>query len=116
MLKGGFPPIYPIDYDNNIKSTDHIKRNFSSNNIIDINSILFNLLKKKKSSNLVSMLNLPENVESDENKNKNKNRNFKNQQLDDNTFINFINDLTNIKKISRPKKQAIQKKKSSKKN
>jgi len=120
MLKGGFPPIYPIDPDSIMETKDHIKRNFSSNNIIDINSILM----KKKSTNIISMLNLSEQVESDDNKNNNnndndnnnkkkKNRNFKNEQIDDKNFINYINDLTNIKEISRIKKSS--KKKSSKK-
>ena len=64
MLKGGFPPIYPIDKDNNLKTTDNIKRNFSSNNIININSILL-----KKNNNLTNMLKSSEiqNVESDDN-------------------------------------------------
>lgn len=108
MLKGGFPPIYPID---NIESTGNIKRNFSSNSIIDINTILLN----KKSDNLINILDIPEYVKTDNNeKNEKKNRNIKNKQLDDNIFINFINDLTNIKKISRPKKKSIKLKKSKK--
>ena len=63
MLKGGFPPIYPIDQDNNSKPTDNIKRNFSSNNIININSILL-----KKNNNLTNMLKPSElqNVESND--------------------------------------------------
>ena len=64
MLKGGFPPIYPIDKDKDLKTTDNIKRNFSSNNIININSILL-----KKNNNLTNMLKSSEiqNVESDDN-------------------------------------------------
>jgi hypothetical protein len=123
MFKGGFPPIHPIDPDSNMKTNDHIKRNFSSNNIIDINSILL----KKKSTSLASMLNLSEHVGSDKNnenenendddkKKKNKNRNFRNEQLDDKNFINFISDMSNIKKISRVKKSSKKNKKSSKKN
>jgi hypothetical protein len=132
MLKGGFPPIYPIDPDSNMEKKDHIKRNFSSNNIIDINTILL----KKKSASLVSMLNLSEHVNSDDNKNDNdndndndknsddinnnnkkkKNRNFKNEQIDDKNFINYISDLHNIKQISRVKKSSKKNKKSSKKN
>jgi hypothetical protein len=125
MLKGGFPPIYPIDPDSNMEKKDHIKRNFSSNNIIDINTILL----KKKSTSLVSMLNLSEHVNSDDNKNDNdknsddnnnnnkkKNRNFKNEQIDDKNFINYISDLHNIKQISRVKKSSKKNKKSSKKN
>jgi hypothetical protein len=131
MLKGGFPPIYPVEPDSNIETKDHIKRNFSSNNIIDINSILL----KKKSTSIVDMLNLSENVKSDDyndndkkkninlkneksdendnKKKKKKNRYFKNEQLDETNFINYINDLHNIKQISRVKKSS--KKKSSKK-
>lgn len=97
MLKGGYPPIYPIEQ--NTSTTDNIKRNFSSNNIIDIKSII----STKKSSNLVNMLNLSESIESDNENLKKKNRNFKNQQLDNN-FIDLINDLNNIKKINRPRK------------
>jgi hypothetical protein len=108
MLKGGFPPIYPIDPDSIMETKDHIKRNFSSNNIIDINSILM----KKKSTNIISMLNLSEQVESDDNDNNNKkkkNRNFKNEKIDDKNFINYISDLTNIKEISRIKKSSKKK-------
>jgi len=118
MFKGGFPPIYSIDPDSNIKTNDHIKRNFSSNNIIDINSILLN----KKSSNIDNMLNLSEpdktdNIDNDKNKDKDnkkkKNRNFKSVNNEQN-FIDFIYDLTNIKQMaSRIKKSS--KKKSSKK-
>lgn len=104
MLKAGFPPIYPIDPDNNMKTKDHIKRNFSSNNIIDINSILL----KKKSTSLVNMLNVSdvsEHVESDDDENKKKkNRNFKNEKIDNKNFINFISDMHNIKQTSRVKK------------
>jgi hypothetical protein len=136
MLKGGFPPIYPIDLDSNMKIKDHIKRNFSSNNIIDINTILL----KKKSTSLVSMLNLSEHVESDDKNNNNdddddknnnnnnnndnnnddnnnkkkKNRNFKNEQIDNKNFINYISDLKNIRQISRVKKSSKTNKKSSK--
>ena len=111
MLKGGFPPIYPIDQDNNLKTTDNIKRNFSSNNIININSILL-----KKNNNLTNMLKPSElqNVESNNNnikEKKKKKRNFKNNKLDED-FFNYINDLNNIKQISRIKKSS---KKSSKK-
>jgi hypothetical protein len=114
MLKGGFPPIYPIDKDNNLKTTDNIKRNFSSNNIININSILL-----KKNNNLTDMLKSSDiqNVESESNNDNNnkekkkKKRNFKNNQLDED-FFNYINDLNNIKQISRIKKSS---KKSSKK-
>lgn len=104
MLKGGFPPIYPIDTDSNIETKDHIKRNFSSNNIIDINSILL----KKKSTSLVGMLNLSEHVGSDDNKKK-KNRNFKNEKIDDKNFINYISDLHNIKLMNRVKKSSKKK-------
>ena len=111
MLKGGFPPIYPIDPNSIVETKDNIKRNFSSNNIIDINSILL----KKNPSRLVGMLNLSEHTETDDNnndkknENKKKNRNFKNEQIDDKNFINFISDMSNIKKINRVKKSSKKK-------
>ena len=100
MLKGGFPPIYPIDQDNNLKTSDNIKRNFSSNNIININSILL----KKNNNNLTNMLKSSEiqNLESDDNNDNEekilkksddekekiikKKRNFKSNQLDEDFF------------------------------
>lgn len=94
MLKGGFPPIYP---NNNLTKNENIKRNFSSNNIIDIKSIF----AKTKNSPLMNLVNL---TESDDNKNK-KNRNFKSKQMNNDDFIDFINDLTNVKKINRPRQK-----------
>jgi hypothetical protein len=101
MLKGGFPPIYPIDTKIN-NSNEPIKRNFS--NIIDIKTIL-----KKKTSRLINMVAASEAVSeavSDTATVKKKKRNFKNilDKTDDkaeDNFLNFINDLTNIKKINR---------------
>ena len=106
MLNGGFPPFYPID---KIKNNEHIKRNFSSNNILDINTIF---LKKKSSSNLVNLLHLTS--ESDDKPNI-KNRNYNNKETNDD-FINFISDLTNIKQVIRNKKTSRTNKKTSRTN